>query len=71
MFVRHGSDGQDRRLDWQGRSQIDGRVAACIWIFSTTVIYNVQNHMEAIKWVCASVRDNHNWISEFSLILQK
>ena len=26
--------------------------------------------MEAINWVCASAKDNHEWISEFSLILQ-
>ena len=26
--------------------------------------------MEAIDWVCASVWDNHDWISEVSLVLQ-
>ena len=26
--------------------------------------------LEAINWVCASLQDNHDWISEFSLVLQ-
>ena len=27
--------------------------------------------IEAIDWVCASVQDNHHWISWFSLVLQE
>ena len=27
--------------------------------------------MEALSWVCARTQHNHEWISEFSLVLQE
>ena len=62
---------------------IGGKLAACTWIYSKTVVCNGQSYMEAfrsqkthsimeaINWVCPSAQDNHAWTSEFSLVLNE
>ena len=63
-------------------SQIGGRLAVCIWILSKAVVCNGQNYMKACRnqqnllWkpLIVSVhvcRINHDWIAEFSLVLQE
>ena len=54
-----------------------------MWIYTKAVICNGQNHMdvfrhqkkysimEASNGVCARVQEPHDWISEFSLVLQE
>ena len=54
-------------------SQIGGRPAASMWIYTKAVICNGQQHtyvcrnmkkysmIEAVSWVCTQVRENHEW----------
>ena len=63
-------------------SQHGGRLAACIWTHSKAVICNGHNYMEAFRnqkivlWnpligLVQAVQKHHDWISEFSFILQE
>ena len=64
-------------------NQIGVSLAAIMWIYTKTVICNGQQHMdvfrnpkrysvmEAINGVCAQVQENHELISEFSLVMQE
>ena len=59
--------------------QIGGRLAACIWIFSKTMICNGHTDtcrvrekdsiMEAVKYVCADVQDAQDWVCEFTKVM--
>ena len=65
-------------------SQIGARFAASAWIYTKAVIGNEKRHMEAfryytmnlimeaINWVlCIYFQDDHDWISEYSLVMQE
>ena len=34
-------------------------------------VNKVNSIMEAVNWVCDDARDNHEWVSEFSMALQE
>ena len=62
-------------------SQMGGRLAACIWVHSKSLTGDGQRHMEIFRgreressveadiWDCATVQDDHDWVSEYSLAM--
>ena len=52
-----------------------------VWIYSKTFVCNGRRSnlrdqrrdavVEAINWACTGAQDNHDWVSEFSLVLHE
>ena len=82
FFLCLGNHGQGRRMALHEEGRQTGTIfTACTWIYTKAVTCNGQRHMEtfsiirrnsimeAASWVGAYCQDNHDRISQFSLIL--
>ena len=68
---------------YEEESLIVARFATSVRIYIKAVVYKGQqnmetfrinkmsSNMEAINWICAYFQEDHDWISELSLVMQE